>query len=642
MKKFYTSAVLIFFFSLKIIAQTDSIKSVLSEIVTTANRIATPYYAVGSSISVINSNMIEQRQLKTVVDVLREVPGVSVIQQGGPGKLTYVAMRGANTNHTLVFLDGVKLNDASSPSNAFDFSSLNTNDIDRIEVVRGPQTTLYGSDAIAGVINIITKRGNKEPKINFTGEAGSNNYYRSNFSLTGKLGLLDYAVLATQNGSDGISASSNKYGNTEKDGFVNTSVTSKINLELTGNLNLGLLYKFTKVKADLDQAEKMGDDPNFNMRQEEQILKTSLHSSLFDGRLESQLSASFIRRFSNTIDLIDSFRPAASSDAHNDANRLMLGWQSTLKIIPYNSLIFGIEKETESAATRYLSTSEWGPYESNFPNQSISTVGLYLQDQVNINEEFFANLGVRYDKNDKFGAKTTFRIVPAYYNRSTNTKIKFSYGNGFKAPSLFYLFDPMFGNPDLKPETSAGYDFGIEQFFATGETIIGITYFDLKIENMFGFDSNFKTINIAKANSRGVEFNFSLNPIKEVRINGNYTFNETMDETENSSTFKEKLLRRPKHTLSFNTNYHIHAGLNLNLQLNFVGKRDDNDYSSWQAKRVELPDYTLVTIGSTYKVMDSLTLNARIENLFDKKYEEVLFYGTLGRSFYIGMSLELF
>ncbi|MDP2036052.1 MAG: TonB-dependent receptor plug domain-containing protein, partial [Ignavibacteria bacterium] len=138
-------------------SQSDSVKTTLNEVLVSATKTATPYYAIGSSVSVVTSEVIQQKQLKTVVDILRDVPGISVSQQGGPGKLTYVTMRGANSNHTLVILDGVEMNDPSSPNNAFDFSSLNAKEIDRIEVVRGPQSTLYGSDAIAGVINIITK-----------------------------------------------------------------------------------------------------------------------------------------------------------------------------------------------------------------------------------------------------------------------------------------------------------------------------------------------------------------------------------------------------------------------------------------------------------------------------------------------------
>ena len=175
-------------------------KTTFNEIVVTATKTETPYYAIGSSVSVITSKEISERQLKTVVDVLREEPGLSIIEQGGPGKLANVFMRGANSNHTLVIVDGVTMNDASSPNNAFDFSSMNTNDVDRIEIVRGPQSTLYGSDALAGIINIITKHGSNTPEYSFASEGGTNGYYRGNISALGSTGILRYAIIAIKRG----------------------------------------------------------------------------------------------------------------------------------------------------------------------------------------------------------------------------------------------------------------------------------------------------------------------------------------------------------------------------------------------------------------------------------------------------------
>lgn len=640
MKNLFISSIFLFI-SISVSAQTDSVKTTLSEIIVTATRTETPTIALGSSVSVITSEDISKRQLNTVVDVLRELPGLLVTQQGGPGKLSYVFLRGANTNHTLVILDGVVMNDPSSPNNAFDFSYLNTNDIERIEVVRGPQSTLYGSDAIAGVINIITKKGNAKPEYSFCGETGSNGYYRGNLGAIGRIGFLDYAITATRNGSNGVSAADSKYGNTEKDGYSNDAFTSRFKFNLQKNISLNLLYKFTKAESALDQNEKFGDDPNFNYNLEEQIFSGGINLSLFDGKWEQTFNTSLVKHFTHSLDLPDQFRPNTSSDAFNNAQRTKIDWQNNLKLIEHNLITFGLESSLEKANTSYYSTSNYGPYESVFPEQSIRTTGFYLQDQIDIDQSFFSSVGLRFDDNQKFGGVTTFRIAPAYFIHPTETKLKFSYGTGFKAPSLFYLFDPMFGNPDLKPERSKGWDAGFEQFLQNGKISFGLTYFDLRLENMFGFDANYKTINIAKASSRGIELTSSIKNIEGLVINANYTFTQTNDDYELSSDFNKPLLRRPKHQFEINTNWQASDKLDFNLEMHYVGKRDDKDFSDYPAQRVEMPDYVLFNFAVSYKLFDYLKINARVENLFDKQYEEVLYYGTLGRSFYAGLSLTL-
>lgn len=643
MKHFYSFLTIILLCQLSISAQqTDSARTTLNEIVVTATKTETPYYAIGSSVSVITSKEIHERQLKTVVDVLREEPGLSIVEQGGPGKLAYVFMRGSNTNHTLVIVDGVTMNDASSPNNAFDFSTLNTNDVDRIEIVRGPQSTLYGSDAIAGIVNIITKQGTNKPQYSFSVEGGSNNYYRGNLSALGSYGKLHYAINATQNGSAGVSVADSRYGNTEKDDYSNTSFTSNLGYDLFLNTKLNIIYKYTKAKADLDQFDEnwifFRDDPNYTYNSEEQLFKGSVSLSLFEGKWQQQLNSSLIKKNSSTLDLVDFIRPNTSSDSYNKSQRIKFDWQNNLQFIKNHKVIFGIETSTESATTS-SNSSIFGA--SAFPEQSIRTTGFYLQDQISVANSLFTSIGLRYDYNQKFGGVATFRIASAYFFSTTGTKLKMSYGSGFKAPSLFYLFDPMFGNPDLQPEKSKGWDIGIDQNFADGKYNFSVTYFDLKLENMFGFDSNFRTINIAEASSNGFEFSASAINIQHFSLNASYTHTVTKDEYRLSPDFDKPLLRRPKNQASIVANYRMNDRTNFNLQLRYVGERDDKDFSTYSASRVTLSDYTLVNLSASYKLFNYLELTARIENLFDKQYEEVLYYGTLGRSFYVGMNLGL-
>jgi vitamin B12 transporter len=638
---FYRTFFILLLFPLFLFAQTDSVKTTLSEVVVSATKTQTPYYAVGNSVSVITANEISQKQLNSVVDVLKEMPGLSVYQLGGPGMMAYVNMRGMNTNHTLVIIDGAEMNDPSSVSNAFDFSSLNTCDIERIEIVRGPQSTLYGSDAVAGVVNIFTKKGGVKPSYSFFGEGGSNGFYRGNLSVSGSQDFINYFISAGKTGSDGVSAADSKFGNNEKDGYANNTVTTNINFDFSNWFNINTLYKYTKFDTDLDQNEKLGDDPNFTFKSEEHIFKGSASLKLFDGKWDQQLTTTFVKRFSNSIDRIDESHQNTSSASHTDGKRIKLDWQNNLSFVPNNLITFGLETETEKANTNYYSESTWGPYESLFPRQSVTTTGLYLQDQINISSAFFTSLGVRYDDNEKFGGETTFRISPAYFISSTGTKIRTSYGTGFKAPSLYYLFDPLYGNPDLKPEKSKGFDFGVDQFLFNNNYRFSLTYFNMKLENMFGYDANYKTINIAKASSSGWEFSFSISKIYNFSFNANYTYTKTKDDYEGSADYDKPLIRRPSNRFFIAVNYEPVNDLNLGLQVRYTGKRDDKDFSNYTTVRVTLPDYTVADLSASYKILDYLRLNVRVENLFDKEYEDVLYYGTLGRSLYAGINFEL-
>lgn len=643
MKHFYQAILIFLLFQIVTAAQKDSVKTTLSEIVVTATKTETPYYELGSSVSVTNSTDISQKQLTTVVDVLREAPGLTVMQQGGPGKVASVFMRGSNPEHTLVICDGVILNDASSPNNAFDFSRLNTNDIEKIEIVRGPQSTLYGSEAIAGVINIITKHGSGHPQYSFSGETGSNNYYKGNLSALGGFDKFNYSFQYNRSLTKGVSAADYRYGNTEKDGYANTSFTSNLGYSFSPNTNLSLIYKFTKANAGLDQSGKFGDDPNYTYNSEEQLFHGRLNLSLLDGIWEAQFNASYNKSFNHSLDLQDAVRPNTSADGYYKFQRVKYDWQNNFRFIKNNTITLGVETQSDTASSSYLSTSDYGPYNSIFPAKAIRTTSTYIQDQVNFSNSLFATAGIRYDKNDMFGGVTTYRFAPAYLISSTNTRLKMSYGTGFKAPSLFYLFDPLFGNPNLQPEKSKGWDAGIEQYFDNENIIFGVTYFNLKFEDMFGYDLNYREVNIAKASSYGIELTASLLNYHNFSVKTSYTYTKTNnDYNDGTSDYNQPLLRRPENQISLNLNYRINEQLNTNFQLNYVGKRWDKDFTdAFNPARVELSDYMLINIAASYKLFNYVTLNARIENLLDKQYEEILYYGTLGRAAYIGINFTL-
>jgi vitamin B12 transporter len=622
-------------------AQTDTLKTSLSEIIISANKTETPYYSIASSVDVITSEEIRKMQSISVVEILKRVPGISIIQQGGYGKLANVFSRGANPNHTLVLVDGIEMNDASSPNNAFDFGGLGIYDIDRIEIVRGPQSTLYGSDAMAGVINIFTKNELQNSKVSLRGEGGSYGLYQTILSASGKISLFDYFISFFKMGTDGFSASNDHYGNKEEDGFFNNGLTSNLSFKLSSSVNIRFGYRFSKNNSELDQNEKLGDDPNFTYKTEEHLFSGIVTINSLNGSWEKILKATLLNRNAKAFDDFDILHPRLYSDHISKSQRVKYEWQNNFRVINNNLITIGFEAESESANTSYFSQSEWGAYESIFPKETFNTTSFYFQDQINIANSFFTSIGLRRDSNNKFGAIVTYRIAPAYFLSETNTKFRATYGTGFKAPSLFNIFDPLFGNPGLKPEKSKGFDFGIDQSIFNGSFDVGLTYFNMKFENMFGYDSNFRTINIAAASSHGIEFYFTANPINSISISGNYTLTNTRDDYKHSSDYGRELPRRPKHQGNFSISYNNDNLINLNASIRFVSTRFDKDFSLFPVERVSLPGYYLVQVSGAYKIFPQLEIFARVENLLNRDYEEVLYYGTAKRSFYLGVSFDI-
>ncbi|GAB4142074.1 MAG: TonB-dependent receptor [Ignavibacteriales bacterium] len=638
--RYYQSIFLYLAFSLSVCAQQEQLNSKLNEVVITANRSETSTDEIGSSFTVITSEQISKYQKANVLEFLRVAEGIDITQQGGTGKLSSAFVRGASPSHLLVMIDGVKLNNPSSPNNAFDLSTIMTDFVDRIEIVRGPQSTLYGSEALAGVINIITKEGKRSPTVSLNAETGSNNFVRGNIGTFGKIEEFKYSVNFSKLRTDGFSAVNSKYGNREKDNADLTNGLVNVGYNISENISLSAGYIFSKSKAGLDQSDKHGDDPNYNYDYEEHVVKSGIDAFFFDGRLKSIFSVSSSRRFSNAIDKEDALHPGMSSTNYAMGKRLNFNFQNILTFLPGQRITFGVETENESAETSYRSKSTWGPYESIFPMKNINNTALYLQDQIKFQSNAFLTAGLRYDKHEKFGDVTTFRIAPAYIISSTQTKLKGSFGTGFKAPSLFYLFDPLFGNIKLKPEENTGYDFGFEQFLFEDKVSFGAEYFNANYKNMIGFDENFKAININKAATSGVEIvaNY-FTPVFSAQIN--YTYLKAIDKSKGISKSEEKLIRRPANKASLDLSYSPSDKITLNSLFRFVGEREDVDYSVFPSARVTLPSYLLVDLAASYQLLDTIKLTFRLENLFDKEYEEVLFYGTQRRAFFFGINYNL-
>ncbi len=635
-------AVLILFFPILSVAQqSDSSKIFrMSEIVVTATRTKIPAIEAASSITVIDSTEIAALNKRTVFGLLKDQYGVSFTQQGAPGSLSSIYLRGADPGQTLVLLDGIALNMPSDPDNTYDFANLPVENIERIEVLRGPQSTLYGSNALGGVINIITKEGSGKPKFFLSADGGSYNSFNANAGLDGSLDKFNYSLTYSRFKSDGFSSASSKYGNTEKDGTSNYNISSRFGETFSSNFSLNFFAHFTKAQTALDQHGGFeGDDPTFVYNTEEQSYRTVGDLSLLGGIWDQTFSVSFYRNvrkynFDSTL-----FNPASSNSLY-DGNKIDLNWQNNLKL-SNNLISLGVDEEKEIAISDYFyNSSVYGNFNSIFPQNSATTFGIYIQDQLNEGKSFFSSFGVRYDKHSRFGSVITYRIAPAYVFWKTGTKIKATFGTGFKAPSLFYLFDPAYGNINLKPEKSTGWDVGVEQFLFQDKLDAGLNYFDNSFTDLFGFDNNFRTINVDKAETKGVEFYVSAKLTENIDLKFNYTYTDAKDLSNNSPDKNLPLLRRPKNKLGFNADYNFLEKVNANIEIIYVGERDDKDFNQYPVPRVKLPDYTLVNLSASYNFTKVVQFYGRIDNLFNKYYEDVLGYATPGQSEYLGIKLD--
>jgi vitamin B12 transporter len=633
------SLTLFILFPVSLFAQEKEV--ILEKVVVTATRVETPVEEIASSITVISSKEIERKQKTTVLEVLKGLPGLDVVQNGGVGGATSIFLRGANSEHTLVMIDGVEVNDPISPGRSYDFAHLTVDNIERIEVIRGPQSTLYGSDAIGGVVNIITKKGEGKPKFFLSAEGGSFTTFREATGISGGNKWVNYSFALSRFDTEGISTASKKDGNYERDGYENTSLSAKLGFKPMDNLGIDFILRYMDAKTELDNfAGVGGDDPNYVQKSNQFLFKTQVGLSLFDQVWSQKLGLALNDHNRDIKNKKDSQHPFDYEKGRYDGQLLKFDWQHHLQLHKTNALTFGLEYEREEGKSKYYWESLWGPGQSIFPKKTANIKGYYIQDEIKLWDRLFATLGIRIDDHSRFGSETTYRVAPAYLIKETDTKIKGTFGTGFKAPTLYQLFAPAtlwgpIGNKDLKPEKSKGWDFGVEQNFFKNRVTLGATYFRNDFKDLIQFDWGQGYINIAKAKTEGVELFASAKPIDDLTLRINYTYTDTEDKTTG-----EALIRRPKNKIGFDINYHFLNNGNVNLGVIYVGKRDDLDFSISPSRRVKLDQYTLVNLAVSYDITKNFQLFGRVENLLDKEYEEVKGFGTPGLSFFGGMKLS--
>jgi vitamin B12 transporter len=619
-----------------------STPTIQHEIIVTATRLETPAKEIASSVTVITRERLEQSKKATVVEALQEVLGVSIIQNGPPGAAASVFLRGANSEHTLILMDGVELNDPISPSRSFDLAHLTLDNVERIEILRGPQSTLYGSDALGGVVNIITKKRRGKPKLSLSSVGGSYGTIITSGEISGSTERIHYSLGTSYFRSEGFSAARANYErNEEKDGYRNLSLWGRLGFRLFDNLDVDLIVRTLNTKIDIDNfGTAQDDDPNNVQDYDALFIKTQIRNLMLNNRWELKLGLSVVdydRRHKNPTDeshLLD------SENGFFKSKLFKIDWQNNLFLHETNTFTLGIDYQQEQGESEYNSDGIWGPYSSIFPLRRAHVTGFYLQDQIRLANRFFATLGLRLDDHSKFGSAVTYRLAPAFFIEATQTKFRATYGTAFKSPSLYQLFAPgtffgPIGNTELNPEKSTGWDIGVEQQLLSGKALLGVTYFYNDYKDLINFDFLQGYMNIGKAESKGTEILIQARPFDDILFNATYTRTEARDKDTDAV-----LLRRPKHKFAANLNYNFFKKGNLYLSFVHIGEREDEYYDllTFTSTRETLPGYSLLNAAVSFNFNSNLQIFSRLDNIFDKEYEMIKGYGTPGFSVYGGVN----
>jgi len=618
----------------------------LPDIVVTAGRAPESIGSTGSAISVISGETLTTSNPASLTDALRSVPGLMVTQAGGPAGTTGVMLRGANTGQTLVLIDGVRVNDPSGAAGDFNFALVAPGTVDRVEVLRGPQSALYGSDAMGGVINIITKKGSGPAQYSIRTEGGSYGTASTTASMSGSSGPWNYAVTGSGQHTNGFSsygyripAIEAKYPNLEKDGMDRIGGSARVGYDAGEGFRFdaGVMSTFTRGAYDASFGATPDTPSNSNQLQQQIWAKAAVDSL---GGMLTQSITTFATQVDRTFNDYSSYGinvlPANSYATSTDfrGNSFGAEYQGDLKMGAAGSLIYG-------ARTQHDTAESFGATILPVPTSRISTLNatkdtnsVFALWKLPIGERLSVTMGGRVDDVVDVATFATWRTTAAYNIVETGTKLRASAGTGAKAPTLYQLYEPNYGNSGLKPEESFGYDAGIDQSLFNGRVTLSLTGFYNKFSNLidFTFDPTPTQpfghyINVARAETSGLELGADIDVMPgTLRLKTAYTWLQAKDLSTGLT-----LARRPEHLARIALAITPTDRWLIEPRILMVSKR----FSS-NGELNPLAAYTRVDLYTEYKIDNNWKVFARGENIFNERYQEVLNYGTTGPAVYGG------
>ena len=610
-------------------------------IVVTANRAPLPIDRVAASVTVLDKAAIDRAQDIGVSDLLLRTPGVSLSRNGGYGTATSLRIRGAESDQTVVVIDGVKLNDPSAAGGGYNFGNLLVGDASRIEVLRGPQSILWGSQAIGGVVNVVTPMPVAKYEGSFDVEAGSRDTVSARAAVGGHDGPLAWRIGAQAFTTDGISAIAPAFGGLEKDGYSDQSLTGRAVLEIVPGVSADVRGYYSHGRTDIDATT--GDSFEFTLNNEF-VGYAGLNVDLLGGRLRNRFAYGY------TDTRRDNYNPVRQRQQTFDSagrNR-RLEYQGSVAIARGWDAVFGVENER----SRFRSVSPPASLATPVPPYAVGDAGItsvYGQINAEVVRGLTLTGGVRNDDHSRFGSKTLF-AGGGVWALPTGTVLRASYTEGFKAPTLYQLFSE-YGNQALAPEQAKGWEAGVEQRLFAKAVSIGATYFERRSTDLIAFNGCTATStvplclvpgsttqrragyyqNVSRAFAQGIEAAGRIAVGDRVSVDGNYSWTLSEDRSPGSANFGQQLARRPRHTANGSVTYTFPAGPSFGAAVRWSDETFDN-----AANTIRLAPYALVDLRAELPLSTTVRLFARAENLLDKDYMTAYRYGTLGRSVYAG------
>ena len=579
-------------------------KSEIEEIIVTALRLNTTVQQSGSSVSIIDEELIRDRGYNFLADAIVSATGVTLNQNGSFGGQASVRIRGFSSDQTLVLVDGVPVNDTTSPGGGFNFGALDALDVQRVEVLKGPQSTLWGTDAIGGVVNIVSKSAAEDLSGNISVLGGSFGSQRLSGTISSANDLGDFRVSYADAKTDGISKADEDDGNDEEDGFDSQTVSVKGGLNLWKAARLDVFYRDTDASTEFDSFGVVTGTQDGNERSDtdHSSAQATLSFNLFSDRLENTLTYGHteIER-KNFTDDVSSFSA--------DGERTLFRYQGSFSISETQLLSVGYETE-----------------ESESGNDDTTIDGAFALYRFEPLENVTLSLGVRRDDHDTYGSETVGRIAAAW-QVSESLLLHSSWGEGFKAPTLFqttfFCCGATSANTGLKAEYSDAYDVGMSYEFADGDALLSATYFDQNTQDLINFSFAVGGYeNIAEVDSSGVELEFSYAFSDAWGITTNLTYLDSEDGSGNEQ------VRLPEITADLSLSWKPSKALRSSLVVIYNDEEGDS--------RGTVDSWIRADLSASYQLPKNIELFARIENLFDEDYQQIFGYGTPERSGYIG------
>ena len=558
---------------------------------------------IGSSLYIISEDQIKARGFKDAIDAISSAPGVTSKQNGSFGGVGTIRIRGASSSQTLVLVDGVPVNDSSSPAGGYNFEYLNTSNIQSIEVLKGSQSTLWGSDAIGGVINIYTKQP-ESTSFGASAEIGSFGLKRGSADINFAGSNSRFRVSTSKTSVDGISKADEKDGNSEDDGFESESYSMSGSIDLDSLILKGSLsYMESQVEYDSYGFATGVQDGDERSNTDEFIGSISAFFDLFDDKLQNSI-------FISQSDINRDYYSNGSFSFGAEGKRELIRYQGNIEVNEFNKIAFGLESE-----------------ESEVDVDESTIDGSFLLYEFRPNSKIIISTGIRNDDHEGFGSKTTRRISGTF-KPSDNLIIRSSWGEGFKVPTIFqstyFCCGATSANSSIRPETSTSYDFGFELFFNEMNSNFSITYFDQDINDQINFSFGVGGYeNIDKVNSEGFEIALDYQISKLMSLYLNYSYIDSVDGNGSSLFYVAKdsgeagLIYEPNNSFSGS----------------IIARYNGSESSSYG----KIDSWIRFDVNGSYKLSGTNELYFRIENLLDEEYQQIFGYGTPERSGFIGL-----